>query len=508
MALILTTKQSQINLVQIYSVYLIVLAVVNSRISATIIDAKNRDNNVINSKNVHKASVPVSLQPQALNVVSTQLLPIVTSNLKEKLKVFNTNVKTGVNQFNAAISNNVNAAVAHLHSSISNKINAGMGHFKSSVSHKLNLLNEKIHYLQQKSHAPHLESLVKVGKPFVAFPSTKLQSPTYVSYVINPSKTVHKSVGSKRAKPNKYDALMTDLGISGYKHFENAVIRDLEKREEQKVEATIHTLFENPRHVKILPPSLINNLQSSDARDLHKSASTNSYIVNENRKNNTNERQNFNSTIILLNEKNLNFNTTRVVTDTVIPDLKKNRNDPIEITADVISSNNCSSFRRKEKPFVSKTVAHKRNKETDSKKVRSKDISSAILPSTTISPFKNNNKSIIDNRKQGISHISAGVANKQEFPFKRSKLWYKQDRTEQNFETTTDYPFTPTLLPAGIPKRSKKHTSYYSHRLNRKSSDSYRIVANSKKHIDKPKVKHYRGSIKFRDHFQSDGTDF
>ncbi|KFB53153.1 hypothetical protein ZHAS_00021452 [Anopheles sinensis] len=45
------------------------------------------------------------------------------------------------------------------------------------------------------------------------------------------------------AKAGKYDALMSDLGISGYKHFENAVIRDLERREELKVEATIHTLF-------------------------------------------------------------------------------------------------------------------------------------------------------------------------------------------------------------------------------------------------------------------------
>ncbi|XP_053671648.1 uncharacterized protein LOC128721872 [Anopheles nili] len=43
--------------------------------------------------------------------------------------------------------------------------------------------------------------------------------------------------------PGKYDSLMSDLGISGYKHFENAVIRDLERREELKVEATIHTLF-------------------------------------------------------------------------------------------------------------------------------------------------------------------------------------------------------------------------------------------------------------------------
>uniref|UniRef100_A0A182IJD4 Uncharacterized protein n=2 Tax=Anopheles atroparvus TaxID=41427 RepID=A0A182IJD4_ANOAO len=47
----------------------------------------------------------------------------------------------------------------------------------------------------------------------------------------------------KAAPPGKYDSLMSDLGISGYKHFENAVIRDLERREELKVEATIHTLF-------------------------------------------------------------------------------------------------------------------------------------------------------------------------------------------------------------------------------------------------------------------------
>ncbi|XP_061505497.1 uncharacterized protein LOC133391980 [Anopheles gambiae] len=48
---------------------------------------------------------------------------------------------------------------------------------------------------------------------------------------------------STASPPGKYDSLMSDLGISGYKHFENAVIRDLERREELKVEATIHTLF-------------------------------------------------------------------------------------------------------------------------------------------------------------------------------------------------------------------------------------------------------------------------
>uniref|UniRef100_A0A182FRV3 Uncharacterized protein n=1 Tax=Anopheles albimanus TaxID=7167 RepID=A0A182FRV3_ANOAL len=49
---------------------------------------------------------------------------------------------------------------------------------------------------------------------------------------------------SSAASPaGKYESLMTDLGISGYKHFENSVIRDLERREELKVEATIHTLF-------------------------------------------------------------------------------------------------------------------------------------------------------------------------------------------------------------------------------------------------------------------------
>uniref|UniRef100_A0A182QIP8 Uncharacterized protein n=1 Tax=Anopheles farauti TaxID=69004 RepID=A0A182QIP8_9DIPT len=86
---------------------------------------------------------------------------------------------------------------------------------------------------------------LRYGQPFVSKQVTggHFKSPP-TSYG---KKGLH---GSKRgrhqptaAPPGKYDSLMSDLGISGYKHFENAVIRDLERREELKVEATIHTLF-------------------------------------------------------------------------------------------------------------------------------------------------------------------------------------------------------------------------------------------------------------------------
>uniref|UniRef100_A0A182P909 Uncharacterized protein n=1 Tax=Anopheles epiroticus TaxID=199890 RepID=A0A182P909_9DIPT len=82
---------------------------------------------------------------------------------------------------------------------------------------------------------------LRYGQPFTKQASSHFKS-TAVSY--------GKKAGGKRGRhsstaspPGKYDSLMSDLGISGYKHFENAVIRDLERREELKVEATIHTLF-------------------------------------------------------------------------------------------------------------------------------------------------------------------------------------------------------------------------------------------------------------------------
>lgn len=48
------------------------------------------------------------------------------------------------------------------------------------------------------------------------------------------------------------DGLMHEFGIDGYKHFQQSILRELEKQEELKVEATIHTLFEQGERVQVI----------------------------------------------------------------------------------------------------------------------------------------------------------------------------------------------------------------------------------------------------------------
>lgn len=48
------------------------------------------------------------------------------------------------------------------------------------------------------------------------------------------------------------DEMMHEFGINGYKHFEESILREIEKQEELKVEATIHTLFGKDEKVEIV----------------------------------------------------------------------------------------------------------------------------------------------------------------------------------------------------------------------------------------------------------------
>ncbi|XP_065094459.1 uncharacterized protein LOC135714982, partial [Ochlerotatus camptorhynchus] len=247
----------------------------------TVIAAKNENADVYLSDNVQEASVPFHLlKNKPLKSVTAQYLPLVANNLKQKIKTFDTNVKYGVNQLKTALSNNINAAVVHLDSSVSNKLNAGVAHLKSAVSHKLHSLAEQVQQYKQKPYAAHLDQFLYSRNRLNIQQYEKQQTPIYVSYVIKNPKLLNKPLNKKRTQPNKYDALMTDLGISGYKHFENSVIRDLEKREEQKVEATIHTLFENPKYALEMPSKLTNALKPILFEDLHKASLSDSYVAN------------------------------------------------------------------------------------------------------------------------------------------------------------------------------------------------------------------------------------
>lgn len=68
-------------------------------------------------------------------------------------------------------------------------------------------------------------------------------------------KAPHKSKGKAPHHPiESYssDEMMHEFGINGYKHFEESILREIEKQEELKVEATIHTLFGKDENIEIV----------------------------------------------------------------------------------------------------------------------------------------------------------------------------------------------------------------------------------------------------------------
>lgn len=90
-------------------------------------------------------------------------------------------------------------------------------------------------------------------------------NPHNFKYILNPPhvvetnslrNTVHFREKAPKSHSNSHlytkDGPLQEYGIDGYKHFEKSILRELEKQEELKVEATIHTLFEQGDKVEII----------------------------------------------------------------------------------------------------------------------------------------------------------------------------------------------------------------------------------------------------------------
>lgn len=477
-------------------------------LSSSVIAAKNENADVHLEDNIQEASVPFPLLTnKPLKSVTAQYLPLVANKLKQKIKALDTNVKSGVTQLKTALSNNINAAVVHLDSSVSNKLNAGVAHLKSTVSHKLHSLAEKVKQYKQKPYAAHLEPFLYPRNRLNFQQYEKQQSPMYVSYIIKSPKFLNKPLNKKRAKPNKYDALMTDLGISGYKHFENSVIRDLEKREEQKVEATIHTLFENPKYALEKPSKLPHVLKPSLFEDLHKASSTDSYVAKSSLQNYTTHEDDIVKNETPVNGRNKKPNLRKhIITTTQTPATteKSHGTHAIDLTREKKSDNNTLMFRWKspdlnDHKFHSKKESKKVKK--DARSVQHKKPLKIHLALTPSPPLKIINRSPLDLKDQESIQNRVISLNDFEISTKKPNHWHKQVLSNQPQETTTMLPNITTQRPTYVPNRSTKRSS---HKLtsSRKSLDSYRISSQRKQNAGK--VSGYRGSIKFSDNMHSD----
>lgn len=142
-----------------------------------------------------------------------QLLPLLNVNIKEKVKDLAETFHSGADYVEGAIR-------------------------ESWRESPLNPHNFK-HLLEAPNLFKHLPYPPFLRKPANSQPTSQHKAP-------------HKVKAPKAVETYSTDGLMHEYGINGYKHFEESILRELEKQEELKVEATIHTLFEQGDRVQIV----------------------------------------------------------------------------------------------------------------------------------------------------------------------------------------------------------------------------------------------------------------
>lgn len=388
---------------------------------------------------------------------------------------------------------NLNSALVQLRSHVSNQIGTGPHHF--TKSHKLKTLTNEAPLLKYK---PYSESLYNTGKHIVETPFTRQNNPMYIPYFFNKPKTLQKFLASNKAMLNKYDALMSDLGISGYSHFENAVIRDLEKREEQKVEATIHTLFETHNTI----PKTHNSTDS-----INKVASSDLYSLNVRNEHNLNKIPHFDRTITELNKIMPKQNNTKHLDKvTAYSNLKEEDiGFVVHKTMNSSTSKNASNSKKTEKSALS-IFNTKRLKQKERKLARYRNASDPIKPSTTTLI----QRGIQTSMDKKLSRFRVNVSKKLDLVKNKNssstQTWENYNQNEINSDNTT----ISALISPEIITLSKqlKQNFPYGHTFNRKL-ESYQVALESyatsrKKVADKQKPKSLRGSIKFKDHYNND----
>lgn len=154
------------------------------------------------------------ISPFDVSTFGKQLLPLINVNIKEKVKDFANTFNEGADLIEDAI--------------------------RDSWRNPLNPLNPHNykHILSGPGLLKHL--------PFS--PLNGLRKPVY----LHKAPHAHKEKAPQQIETYSVDGMMHDYGINGYKHFEESILRELEKQEERKVEATIHTLFDHKDTVQII----------------------------------------------------------------------------------------------------------------------------------------------------------------------------------------------------------------------------------------------------------------
>lgn len=157
------------------------------------------------------------ISPFDVSTFGKQLLPLINVNIKEKVKDFAKSLNSGADYIEEAIRDNWRESPLNPHN------------FEKFLSPP-----------NMFAHLP--PSINDIRKPQILTPPAIHKQP----------KALQKHKSQKTIENYSTDAMMHDYGINRYKHFENSILRELERQEELKVEATIHTLFEQGDRVEII----------------------------------------------------------------------------------------------------------------------------------------------------------------------------------------------------------------------------------------------------------------
>lgn len=157
----------------------------------------------------HPDLIPLTsnlVSPFDVATFGRQLLPLLNVNIKEKVKDLAETFHSGADYVEGAIRDSWRESPLNPHN------------FK--------------HLLDAPNLFKHLPYPPFLKKPAQPQPTSHHKAPPKVK-------------APKAVEMYSTDGLMHEYGINGYKHFEESILRELERQEELKVEATIHTLFEH-----------------------------------------------------------------------------------------------------------------------------------------------------------------------------------------------------------------------------------------------------------------------
>lgn len=155
-------------------------------------------------------------------------------------------------QMNVATGNVASVAAAPQHLPLLGQLNQAQHSLLPGGNplHSLIPLKQKLAQNLVQHLSKHLKKPIKsplIAPPWIVYSKTRIQPSTTVSegYIHTyDNKYMPPNFEGPRAR-NPY----ADMGVTSYKHFEDTILKELEEKEERKVEATMHTLLEDDKYV-------------------------------------------------------------------------------------------------------------------------------------------------------------------------------------------------------------------------------------------------------------------